>query len=68
MFSILIQPSCNAGGPEGVLFGRNFDLAEFAMGSAGIEPPCDWYASSHIPNSANHWVGENVQALQQPGF
>jgi len=57
-----------AGGPEGVLFGRNFDLAEFAIGSTGIEPPCDWYTSSAIPNSANHWVGENVSGYSNPAF
>lgn len=57
-----------AAGPQGVLFGRSFDLAEFAMGSTGIEPPCDWYTSSHIPNSANHWVGENVSGYSSPAF
>ena len=57
-----------AGGPEGVLFGRNFDLAEFAIGSTGIEPPCDWYTSSAIPNSANHWVGANVSGYSNPAF
>jgi len=57
-----------AGGPGGALFGRNFDLAEFAMGSTGIEPPCDWYTGSHIPNSANHWVGENVSGYSSPEF
>jgi peptide/nickel transport system substrate-binding protein len=57
-----------AAGPEGVLFGRNFDLAEFAMGSTGIEPPCDWYTSPAIPNAANHWVGENVSGYANPSF
>jgi peptide/nickel transport system substrate-binding protein len=57
-----------AGGPEGVLFGRNFDMAEFAMGSVGIEPPCSWYTTSAIPNGANHWVGENVSGYSNPAF
>jgi peptide/nickel transport system substrate-binding protein len=57
-----------AQGPEGVLFGRNFDMAEFAMGTTGIEPPCDWYTSSAIPNNANHWVGENVSGYSNPAF
>ena len=57
-----------AEGPEGVLFGRNFDLAEFAMGSTGIEPPCNWYTTSAIPNGTNHWVGENVSGYSSPAF
>jgi peptide/nickel transport system substrate-binding protein len=57
-----------AEGPGGVLFGRNFDLSEFAMGSAGVEPSCEWYSSSHIPTSTNHWVGENVSGYSNPNF
>lgn len=57
-----------APGPDGVLFGRNFDLAEFAMGSTGIEPPCDWYTSSEVPNAANSWVGTNVSGTSNPAF
>ena len=57
-----------APGPDGVLFGRNYDLAEFAMGSTGIEPPCDWYTSSEVPNAANNWVGTNVSGTSDPAF
>jgi len=57
-----------APGPRGILFGRNFDLVEFAMGSIGIEPPCDWYTSSEVPNAANSWVGTNVSGFSDPGF
>ena len=57
-----------APGPDGVLFGRNFDLAEFAMGSTGIEPPCDWYTSSEVPNAAKSWVGTNVTGYSNPAF
>jgi peptide/nickel transport system substrate-binding protein len=57
-----------APGPNGVLFGRSFDLAEFAMGSTGIEPPCDWYTSSEVPNAANNWVGTNVSGYSNPAF
>ncbi len=57
-----------AGGPQGVLFGRNFDLAEFAMGSTGIESSCGWYTTSAIPNNSNHWVGENVSGYSSPAF
>jgi peptide/nickel transport system substrate-binding protein len=57
-----------APGPDGVLFGRKFDLAEFAMGSTGIETPCDWYTSSEIPSAANNWVGTNVSGYNDPAF
>jgi peptide/nickel transport system substrate-binding protein len=57
-----------APGPDGILFGRNFDLVEFAMGISGIEPPCDWYTSAKIPNKANNWVGTNVSGYRNPAF
>ncbi len=47
-------------GPVGPLFGRNFDLAQYAIGSTGYEPPCDWYLTENIPNADNNWVGANV--------
>ena len=64
----LDRNSLYAPGPDGVLFGRNFDLGEFAMGSTGIEPPCDWYTSSEIPTAANNWVGTNVSGYNDPAF
>jgi peptide/nickel transport system substrate-binding protein len=64
----LDQTALYAAGPEGPLFGRAFDLAEFAVGSAGIEPPCDWFSSSEIPNAANYWVGTNVSGYSNPSF
>jgi peptide/nickel transport system substrate-binding protein len=57
-----------APGPAGILFGRNFDMVEFAMGSTGIEPPCDWYSSSQVPDAANSWVGTNVSGYMNPAF
>jgi peptide/nickel transport system substrate-binding protein len=57
-----------AAGPDGPLFGRNFELAEFAMGSTGLEPPCDWFSSPEIPNADNYWVGTNVSGYSNPDF
>ncbi|HLF89602.1 MAG TPA: ABC transporter substrate-binding protein [Anaerolineales bacterium] len=37
-----------ANGPEGPVFGRQFDMAEFAWLS-GVIPPCDLYLSENIP-------------------
>jgi len=64
----LDQADLYAPGPAGPLFGRNFDLAEFAMGSTGIEPSCEWYASAEVPNATNHWVGTNVSGYNNPDF
>jgi peptide/nickel transport system substrate-binding protein len=38
-------------GPEGALFGRHFDLSQFAW-ATGVKPPCDLYLSSLIPGPA----------------
>jgi len=57
-----------AAGPEGPLFGRDFDLAEFAMGSSGFEPTCEWYTGSEVPNAADHWVGTNISGYNNPAF
>jgi peptide/nickel transport system substrate-binding protein len=57
-----------APGPGGPLFGRAFDLAQFAMGNTGVEPSCAWYTSSEVPGSANAWVGTNVSGYSNAGF
>jgi len=56
------------GGAGGPLFGRNFDLAEYAIGTTSLEPPCTWYTSGQIPTEANNWVGANVSGFQSPDF
>jgi peptide/nickel transport system substrate-binding protein len=47
-------------GPTGPLFGRQFDLAEYAIGVNSLEPQCSWFISSQIPAAENRWVGTNV--------
>jgi peptide/nickel transport system substrate-binding protein len=43
-------------GPEGKLFGRRFDLGEFAWLN-GIQPPCDLYLSSLVPGPEGEpWI------------
>ncbi len=64
----LDQADLYAPGPQGSLFGRAFMLAEFAMGSTGIEPPCEWYISAEIPTAANLWIGTNVSGYGNPDF
>ena len=58
------QNDLYAPGPDGLLFGRRFDLIEFAMGVNGIEPPCDWFTSAEIPTADNNWVGTNVSGYK----
>lgn len=55
-------------GPTGPLFGRKFDLAEYAIGVNSLEPQCSWFMSSQIPSEANHWVGTNVSGYKNPNF
>jgi peptide/nickel transport system substrate-binding protein len=37
-------------GPQGPIFGRRFDMAQFAFDS-GVEPPCWYFLSSSVPGS-----------------
>ncbi|MDK1028730.1 MAG: ABC transporter substrate-binding protein [Anaerolineae bacterium] len=56
------------GGANGPLFGRTFDLAEYAMGSNSLAPPCSWYSTAQIPTAANKWVGANITGYQNAEF
>ena len=44
-----------ADGPDGVLFGRRYDLGEFAW-LTGVEPSCSLYLSSQIPGPVEETV------------
>jgi peptide/nickel transport system substrate-binding protein len=57
-----------AQGPTGPLFGRQFDLAQYAIGVNSLEPQCSWFVSSQIPNAENRWVGTNVTGYDNPVF
>ncbi|HMV95547.1 MAG TPA: ABC transporter substrate-binding protein [Anaerolineales bacterium] len=62
------QNDLYASGPDGALFGRRFDLIEYAMGVGSIEPPCDWFTSEEIPTSENSWVGTNVTGYRNEAY
>jgi len=62
------QDDLYAPGPEGLLFGRRFDLIEYAMSTDEVRPPCDWFMSSEVPNSGNHWIGTNVTGFKDPEY
>jgi peptide/nickel transport system substrate-binding protein len=51
-----------ADGPEGPLFGRHFDMGEFAW-LTGVEPPCALYLTSEWPSEESGWAGQN-----DPGY
>jgi peptide/nickel transport system substrate-binding protein len=55
-------------GPTGPLFGRQFDLAEYAIGVNSLEPQCSWFTSSQIPSESNHWIGTNVSGYKSSTF
>ena len=57
-----------APGPEGILFGRQFDLAQLAIGSESLVPRCDWFTSAAIPSVENDWVGENLSGYRSQRF
>ncbi len=57
-----------AQGPDGPLFGRKFDLAEYAIGTNGTQPPCSWFFISEIPANENKWVGVNVSGYSNADF
>ena len=62
------QNDLYAPGPDGFLFGRRFDLIEYAMGVNGIEPPCGWFTSSEIPTASNSWIGTNVTGYKNKEY
>ncbi|MFN8411182.1 MAG: ABC transporter substrate-binding protein [Anaerolineales bacterium] len=62
------QNDLYASGPNGLLFGRRFDMIEYAMGVNGIEPPCSWFTTEEIPSAANSWIGTNVTGYKNPEY
>ena len=47
-----------AAGPDGVLFGRKFDLALISW-NVGYTLPCALFESTEIPAEVNYWIGDN---------
>ncbi|MDP2966481.1 MAG: ABC transporter substrate-binding protein [Pelolinea sp.] len=48
----LFQP-----GPEGIIFGRKFDMALLPW-KTGSEFKCGYFETKEIPSSANYWLGD----------
>jgi len=62
------QNDLYAPGPNGLLFGRRFDLIEYAMGVNSIEPPCGWFTTAEIPSASNSWIGTNVTGYKNEPY
>lgn len=62
------QNDLYAPGPQGLLFGRRFDLIEYAMSTDAVQPPCDWFTSREVPDAGNHWIGTNVTGYRSPEY
>ncbi len=67
--NVTVQPldagTLYAPGPQGILFGRNFDLAQFAWQS-GRGSPCFLYTGEQIPANDNGWLGVNITGWSDP--
>jgi peptide/nickel transport system substrate-binding protein len=61
-----------ADGPEGMVFGRNFDLTVFVW-LTGAAPPCELYLSDQIPGEETSvfplgWAGQNNPGFSDPAY
>lgn len=54
--------------PDGTILGRNFDIAQFAMGNQSLLPQCDWFMSDAVPNAENNWFGANLSGYRSEDF
>lgn len=66
--TILLQGSeFFADGPDGIVFGRAYDMGEFAW-LTGVEPPCTLYISSQLPSAELGWGNANNVGFQNAEF
>ena len=60
-----------ASGPDGPVFGRQFDLAQFAWMTA-VDPPCSLYLTNEIPGPypdySIGWGGVNASGYSNPHY
>jgi peptide/nickel transport system substrate-binding protein len=54
--------------PSGVLLGRQFDLAEYALGVESVEPACSWFTSAEVPSESNSFIGTNVTGFRNEEY
>ncbi|HAF48137.1 MAG TPA: hypothetical protein DCL08_02715 [Anaerolineaceae bacterium] len=56
-----------ASGPEGLLFGRQFDLALISWGQMP-GGDCQYYQSWNMPSEENDWIGTNIAGLLNEAY
>jgi peptide/nickel transport system substrate-binding protein len=56
-----------APGPEGPLFGRQFDLGLISWQPLP-QDDCHLYDSTQIPSAENYWIGTNIAGLSDQGY
>jgi peptide/nickel transport system substrate-binding protein len=56
-----------AEGPDGPVFGRKFDLVQFAWESS-VQPQCYLYQTRRIPGTANLWLDANITSYSNPTY
>lgn len=56
-----------APGPSGPVFGRQFDLVQFAW-EASARLNCQIYTTAQIPGANNQWIGANVSGYTSQEF
>jgi peptide/nickel transport system substrate-binding protein len=56
-----------AAGPTGVVFGRQFDLAQFSWSPSSV-PGCRFFTTAQINSTASSWTGYNVSGYSNPEF
>jgi peptide/nickel transport system substrate-binding protein len=60
-----------ASGPDGPVFGRNFDIAQFGW-TTSLEPACNLFLSTEIsgpyPDFSKGWGGANASGYNNPEF
>jgi len=66
-WQVLTPEELFAPGPEGVLFGRKFDLALFAWATRGGNA-CNLYQGWQIPTKDNAWIGTNLGGYQNSAY
>ncbi len=54
-------------GPDGPLFGRRFDLGQFAW-LTGVQPPVSLYWCTEVPSEENAWAGQNQTGWCNPEY
>lgn len=65
--TVLPEDTFYAPGPQGVLFGRQFDLALISwQPHPGLD--CQLYQSSAIPRNANQWIGTNIAGFEDNAY